>query len=656
MFKHLNMWKLSLSGTLPPPRERHVLIAERYEVLEQLGEGAFGVVYRCQDHKLDRLVALKRLKGLEKPEVRERFLREGRLASRVDHPHVVRVLDQGLTEEGAPYLVSEFIEGRTLAERLAEREPLAIGQAHIWLQHLLEALAAVHEVGIAHRDIKPANVLIAPDGVRLTDFGLADATSEDALTATGHVVGTPAYLAPECLRETRPNEQSDLWALGAVGYELFYRRRWRGKLDATLLREEQRRPPEPDPERFGHFPEVDRVLAHLLAGDPAARPPSAEAALTALMGEDEHPLLPQRSPATRRGPLLAVASLGFLLGATWLTTRPSPPATPSPPVTPSPPPALEDETPKLRKARKALAIAYVEPDSNGNASGGSRTQQILALCTEPAAPLRWRRFLDAVLEAERSRPHPPPPGWLMKSAAASLKVAKRFRNLDIDLQEIVLQQALGAELPEGAGAWRERREEFLEMIRRALEELDEGERPPPSEGFLATVFHLGLLAPLPAPERRVAEAENLLAHPGSDELVLALCRYLQEPSDPGPGFRSLSERTFQRLVDWLDAQPEDSPSRGGPLQSLAILAARVLRRQHPTPLPETLERFDHLVQELAARGEASEESSITALQKVHTEMGRESVVGALDSTTPESWEPFLVRRRRIRAMVELLSS
>jgi len=171
----------------------------RYELQDVIGQGAFGVIYRAWDTALDRAVALKRPRCgvLDAPGAVERFLREARSTATLRHPQIVPVFDAGQFE-GVPYLVSALVEGRNLAHELAVRRP-GFRQSAEWVAALADALQHAHEQGIVHRDVKPSNVLIDKEGrVYLTDFGLAKSnTVEATLTIDGHMVGTPAYMAPE---------------------------------------------------------------------------------------------------------------------------------------------------------------------------------------------------------------------------------------------------------------------------------------------------------------------------------------------------------------------------------------------------------------------------------------------------------------------------
>jgi len=184
-----------------------------------LGEGATGIVYRAQDTRTDRTVALKvaSSRTLLDPEGRRRFAKAAAASQRLDHPHIAKVFEAG-EERGVPYLAMEYVEGQTLAGKLSLADALRIAR------QIAEALAAAHAQGIVHRDLKPANVMTAHDGgVKVLDFGLCHAVAgveSIAQTETGLLLGTPGYMAPELVRGAPPSPQSDLFSLGAVLYEM----------------------------------------------------------------------------------------------------------------------------------------------------------------------------------------------------------------------------------------------------------------------------------------------------------------------------------------------------------------------------------------------------------------------------------------------------
>lgn len=214
-------------------------LAGRYRLVERLGAGAMGVVYEAQDLELGRLVAVKILRALvlDDEEAALRFEREGEALASVHHPCVVTIHDRGRTEDGDPFLVMERLHGRPLADLLeggsgpdqrlarlgsgARRETSWLRQTARWAAELAEGLEAVHRAGVLHRDVKPSNVFLCTDGrVVLLDFGIAHVDRED-ITRDGAFVGTPAYMAPECLaRGGDPSAAQDVYGLSATLYHL----------------------------------------------------------------------------------------------------------------------------------------------------------------------------------------------------------------------------------------------------------------------------------------------------------------------------------------------------------------------------------------------------------------------------------------------------
>ena len=211
--------------------EQRRLVAGRYRLLSPLGVGGMGTVWRARDELLGREVAVKEvtfphgLSDADRDVLRERTRREARAAARLDHPSAVTVYDV-VEEHGAPYLVMELVEARTLAEVVRTEGPLSPQRAARVGLALLGALETAHRQGIVHRDVKPGNVLLgaAPGGkdagsegrVVLTDFGIASSAGDASITSTGLLLGSPAYIAPERARGKAPGPASDLWSLGAT--------------------------------------------------------------------------------------------------------------------------------------------------------------------------------------------------------------------------------------------------------------------------------------------------------------------------------------------------------------------------------------------------------------------------------------------------------
>ncbi|HLE60854.1 MAG TPA: serine/threonine-protein kinase [Thermoanaerobaculaceae bacterium] len=204
----------------------------RYTITGELGRGAMGVVYRAMDPALDRPVAIKVIAArtsvvpLSGEELEARFLREARVAARINHPGVVTVHDAG-REGNSLYLVMELVEGESLSDRLTRRRFPSAPEALEIVAQAADALGAAHALGVVHRDVKPGNIMLTRGGrVKVADFGVAKAIGEQTdLTRTGTVIGSPAYMAPEQVRGEVLDGRADLFSLGVVLYELLLRRK-----------------------------------------------------------------------------------------------------------------------------------------------------------------------------------------------------------------------------------------------------------------------------------------------------------------------------------------------------------------------------------------------------------------------------------------------
>ncbi len=206
-----------------------------YEIVRELGRGGMGVVYEARQVKADRIVALKMILhgGHSGSAARGRFRTEGEAVARLQHPHIVQIYEVG-EHDGLPFFSLEYCQGGSLDRKLSGA-PLPAKEAAALVEVLARAMAAAHQAGIIHRDLKPANVLLDRDGrPKVTDFGLAKKVDEAGQTASGAVMGTPSYMAPEQARGESKGvgPAADVYALGAILYECltgrppFWARRW----------------------------------------------------------------------------------------------------------------------------------------------------------------------------------------------------------------------------------------------------------------------------------------------------------------------------------------------------------------------------------------------------------------------------------------------
>jgi Tol biopolymer transport system component/predicted Ser/Thr protein kinase len=238
-------------------------IISHYRILEKLGEGGMGVVYKAEDQKLKRTVALKFLPR-DDPEMKERFLQEAQAAAALHHPNICTVFE---IDEDNGFLAMEFVEGVTLKAKIAER-PLPLEEAFGITAQMSAALQEAHEKNVTHRDIKPGNVMISSQGVvKIMDFGLARIGDGMRITKTGSALGTPAYMSPEQARGTKTDRRTDIWSFGVVLYEMITGRLpFVGDNDAAIARAILDDTPEPPTAlRTGLPLELDRILAKALA-------------------------------------------------------------------------------------------------------------------------------------------------------------------------------------------------------------------------------------------------------------------------------------------------------------------------------------------------------------------------------------------------------
>jgi serine/threonine protein kinase len=193
-----------------------------YKILEKLGGGGMGIVYKAEDTKLKRMVALKFLPphvSLDN-EAKERFMHEAQAASALDHNNICTIYEIGESEDGQMYMAMALYEGETLQDKI-ERGPLPLEEALNIATQIAEGLAKAHERDILHRDIKPANIMITSDGVaKILDFGLAKLSGRTKLTKEGTTLGTVAYMSPEQVRGEAVDKRTDIWALGVILYEM----------------------------------------------------------------------------------------------------------------------------------------------------------------------------------------------------------------------------------------------------------------------------------------------------------------------------------------------------------------------------------------------------------------------------------------------------
>ncbi|MCX4833526.1 serine/threonine protein kinase [Streptomyces sp. NBC_01016] len=364
------------------------VVAGRYRLLDPLGEGGMGTVWRARDEVLGREVAVKEVRapaGLPDAEVQRmyaRLEREAWASARITHRNVVTVYDVA-TEEQRPWIVMELVRGVSLAEQLDAEGPMPPAYAaHIGAE-VLAALRAAHEAGVLHRDVKPGNVLLSNEGrVVLTDFGIAMVEGTQALTMTGEVIGSPEFLAPERALGRTPGPESDLWSLGVLLYaSVEGHSPFRQDTPLSTLRAivDEELPP---PHRAGP---LAPVIEGLLRKDPAERTPASEA--------EQNLRIVGSGGTLRAGPVQASPLASQPTMTSQQAHTPVPPLTPLPMGAPqtatTAPVRAEPDSRYPRRASRAMIAGIVvlllaiggltyamlnrDADPGGNANNGGGT-------------------------------------------------------------------------------------------------------------------------------------------------------------------------------------------------------------------------------------------------------------------------------------------
>src|SRR4051794_15154781 len=326
------------------------LIADRFRLDEKVGAGGMSSVYRAYDPTLERWVAIKLMHRdiSTDPDQLERFRREARAVASLNHQHVVTVIDAG-EDDGAPYIVFEYVEGETLKDRIRRCGMLPVPEAVAYAIEIGRALAAAHAARLVHRDVKPQNVLIDAEGrAKVTDFGIARSMEAHGLTATGRVLGTTDYVSPEQALGHNVGEQSDIYSLGIVLYEMLTGevpfqadtqvavamkhvrdplpdvQRVRPEVSAALAAVVDRATAKETERRYRTVDEMDHDLEQVLAIEAARAGSTSGEATTVLqtLSGDTAEFAPGRLRHPRRWLFTSLIALGIVAGlVAWFATR-----------------------------------------------------------------------------------------------------------------------------------------------------------------------------------------------------------------------------------------------------------------------------------------------------------------------------------------------
>ncbi|MFQ5724168.1 MAG: protein kinase [Terriglobia bacterium] len=407
----------------------------RYEILEELGRGAMGIVYKAYDPVLDRLLALKTVQvtatGKERQELVRRLRQEAQAAGRLDHPNLITVFDAGETA-GLCYIAMQFIKGPTLAQLMKDRPLLPLPQILALFDQVCEGLHYAHERGIVHRDLKPSNLLITREGqAKIVDFGIAKLV-ESSHTTTGLILGTPSYMSPEQAQGTRLDRRSDIFSLGAILYELFSgEKAFPGNNPTAILYKILHADPIPLRTLTPSLdPALDRIVRKALAKDPFRRyqtcqelqrdvkafsqPRPAPAPLPsparAPAPRPQPPPQPQPRPARSGGRIVFLLLLLALAGAwgwqqdvlsSWSTLLQPPPIPPALPTSPAPPGSLPDVAPKPAEPSPSPATQESASEPKTPAQPRPRVTQPPPQEKPPARPTRPRLSPEQQRELEQ---------------------------------------------------------------------------------------------------------------------------------------------------------------------------------------------------------------------------------------------------------------
>ncbi len=439
-----------------------------YRILERLGGGGMGVVYRGWDLRLERNAAVKFLSPhrSSSEDFKRRFAREARTASRLEHPNICTVFETDETDDGRLFIAMAFCEGESLKRKI-ERGPLPLVAALAIASQVAAGLAAAHEKGVVHRDVKPGNIMVAEDGrVKIVDFGIARLADETRLTRTGDVMGTTAYISPEQFLSAETDHRTDLWSLGVVLYEMVAGRLpWSNLDERELINAIVKRPQRPMSALRPDVPQaLERVVARALAKRPADRYQRAEELRADLQAVAE--LLVQPAATGPYDQTLVESPIPAMAGRERPATAPQAPIGPPPEPTGPPPPPTG---PASRAGAPGEDAAAAGDSRGGPASGRPAVPASPAdIGTGRSGPLSWPAAPPASGTGAASRP----PGGMVGRVIAHYRILGPlggggmgvvYKAQDLSLERVVALKFLPPELSRDADA----KTRFLQEARAA---------------------------------------------------------------------------------------------------------------------------------------------------------------------------------------------
>jgi serine/threonine-protein kinase len=360
----------------------------RYEILDEIGQGAMGTVYRARDPLIERTVAIKTVSiaqlQQEGTDAEVRFLREAQSAGRLSHPNIVTIYDVG-EADGLAYIAMEYLPGATLRE-VMNKGPIPLDLALETALQMAEALAFAHENGVIHRDIKPANVVVTGQNgrVKLTDFGIAHLINSDH-THAGQMLGSPRYMSPEQAMGREVDGRSDIFSLGAVLYEMLTGHyAFDGDSLPTIVYRVINETPVPAESLRPQLPaELASLLARMLSKNPEARPDSRTLVDALRAGVPVAPPIAAPAPARRRSRLMPILAVVTLIGVFLLIWR----------ISPFSPPAPQQEKAAPKPSAERVTQPPQPPAASVEADSPDLTEEAKPVQPAPRPPVESDAYL-----------------------------------------------------------------------------------------------------------------------------------------------------------------------------------------------------------------------------------------------------------------------